>query len=116
MPLPGDGSTDHGLREPIAVCESLLDQRSFRVAQEALTNVTRHANARRVEVSLIRRPGVVSLRVSDDGRGVSTETAGAGIRGMRERAIFVGGTLTVGPGPDGGAEVRLDVPLDRGTR
>jgi two-component system, NarL family, sensor histidine kinase UhpB len=62
--------------------------------------VTRHANARRVEVSLIRRPGAVSLRVSDDGRGISTETAGAGIRGMRERAIFVGGTLTVGPGPD----------------
>jgi two-component system sensor histidine kinase UhpB len=88
----------------------------FRVAQEALTNVTRHANARCVEVSLIRRPGAVSLQVSDDGRGIPTETAGAGIRGMRERAIFVGGTLTVGPGPDGGAEVRLDVPLDRATR
>jgi two-component system sensor histidine kinase UhpB len=88
----------------------------FRVAQEALTNVTRHANARRVEVALIRRPGAVSLQVSDDGRGIPTETAGAGIRGMRERAIFVGGTLTVGPGPDGGAEVRLDVPLDRATQ
>jgi two-component system sensor histidine kinase UhpB len=88
----------------------------FRVAQEALTNVTRHANARCVEVSLIRRPGAVSLQVSDDGRGIPTETAGAGIRGMRERAIFVGGMLTVGPGPDGGAEVRLDVPLDRATR
>jgi two-component system sensor histidine kinase UhpB len=88
----------------------------FRVAQEALTNVTRHANARRVEVSLIRRPGAVSLQVSDDGRGISTDAAGAGIRGMRERAIFVGGTLTVGPSPDGGAEVRLDVPLDRATR
>ena len=88
----------------------------FRVAQEALTNVTRHANARCVEVSLIRRPGAVSLQVSDDGRGIPTDAAGAGIRGMRERAIFVGGTLTVGPSPDGGAEVRLDVPLDRATR
>ena len=88
----------------------------FRVAQEALTNVTRHANARRVEVSLIRRPGAVNLQVSDDGRGISPDAAGAGIRGMRERAIFVGGMLTVGPGPDGGAEVRLDVPLDRATR
>jgi two-component system, NarL family, sensor histidine kinase UhpB len=88
----------------------------FRVAQEALTNVTRHANARRVQVSLIRRDGAVSLQVSDDGRGISTDAAGAGIRGMTERAIFVGGTLTVGPGPDGGAEVRLDVPLDRATR
>jgi two-component system, NarL family, sensor histidine kinase UhpB len=88
----------------------------FRVAQEALTNVTRHANARRVEISLIRRSGAVSLQVSDDGRGIPTDTAGAGIQGMRERAIFVGGTLTVGPGPDGGAEVRLDVPLDRATR
>jgi two-component system, NarL family, sensor histidine kinase UhpB len=78
--------------------------------------VTRHADARRVEVSLIRRPGAVSLQVSDDGHGISTDAAGAGIRGMRERAIFVGGTLTVGPGPDGGGEVRLDVPLDRATR
>jgi two-component system sensor histidine kinase UhpB len=88
----------------------------FRVAQEALTNVTRHANARCVEVSLLRRAGAVSLQVSDDGCGIPTGTAGAGIRGKRERAIFVGGTLTIGPGPDGGAEVRLEVPLDRATR
>ena len=69
-----------------------------------------------MEVFLTRGFGAVSLRVSDDGRGISPDAAGAGIRGMRERAIFVGGTLTVGPGRDGGAEVRLDVPLDRATR
>lgn len=88
----------------------------FRVAQEALTNVTRHANARHVEVSLTRRPEAVSLRVADDGRGVHSDANGAGIRGMRERALFIGGKLTVGPGPDGGAEVRLDVPLEGATR
>jgi two-component system sensor histidine kinase UhpB len=103
---------DHELPPLTAQAELVI----FRVAQEALTNVTRHANAQRVEVSLTGLSETVSLRVCDDGRGIRTDAAGAGIRGMRERAIFVGGTLTVGPGPDGGAEVRLDVPLDRATQ
>ena len=58
-----------------------LPVRRSSVAQEALANLTRHANARRVEVCHIRRPGAVSLQVSDDGRGIPTQTAGAGIRG-----------------------------------
>jgi two-component system sensor histidine kinase UhpB len=66
-----------------------------------------------VEVFLTGGFGAVSLRVSDDGRGIRTENVGAGIRGMRERAIFVGGTLTVGPGADGGAAVRGESFLPR---
>jgi two-component system sensor histidine kinase UhpB len=111
-PLDVRRQFDHELPPLTAQAELVI----FRVAQEALTNVTRHANAQRVEVSLTGLSGTVSLRVRDDGRGIRTDAAGAGIRGMRERAIFVGGTLTVGPGPDGGAEVRLDVPLDRATQ
>ena len=85
----------------------------YRVAQESLTNVARHAAADRVEVALGLDGSRVLLRVSDDGRGLGGSDEGAGIRGMRERALLIGADLTVGPGPDGGAEVRLAVPHDR---
>ena len=64
----------------------------YRVAQEALTNVARHADAGSVELSLGRQGDGVVLRVADDGRGC-TGTEGAGVRGMRERAMLVGGEL-----------------------
>jgi two-component system sensor histidine kinase UhpB len=86
----------------------------YRVAQESLTNVARHADARRVEVSL--EPGVdsVVLRVVDDGRGMPdgapSSNGHTGLRGMRERAVLVGGALAVKPGHGGGVEVRLEVP------
>jgi two-component system sensor histidine kinase UhpB len=86
----------------------------YRVAQESLTNVARHANASRVEVTLERGVDSIVLRVTDDGRGLADETPGtngrAGLRGMRERALLVGGALAVKAGPDGGVEVRLEVP------
>jgi two-component system sensor histidine kinase UhpB len=85
----------------------------YRVAQESLTNVARHAGARRVEVALEPGVGSVVLRVSDDGRGMP-ETAAlnghGGLRGMRERALLVGGALAIKPGRAGGVEVRLEVP------
>ena len=69
----------------------------YRVAQEALTNVVRHAAAARAEVGLSRRGGSVVLRVVDDGRGRGHRPVeGAGIQGMRERAQLVGGTLEGG--------------------
>jgi two-component system, NarL family, sensor histidine kinase UhpB len=86
----------------------------YRVAQESLTNVARHADASRVEVTLERGVDSVVLRVADDGRGFTDEAPNAngrsGLRGMRERALLVGGALAVKPGPDGGVEVRLEVP------
>ena len=86
----------------------------YRVAQEALTNVVRHAGARRVDVALSHRDGVLELRVTDDGTGMPQEAlrSGRGIAGMRERAIYSGGALTVSPGPDRGTVVRLRVPVD----
>src|SRR5581483_9015526 len=86
----------------------------YRVAQESLTNVARHAGATHVEVTL--EPGVdsVVLRVADDGRGFAEDAASrnghSGIRGMRERALLVGGALAIKPGGNGGVEVRLEVP------
>jgi two-component system, NarL family, sensor histidine kinase UhpB len=84
----------------------------YRVAQESLTNVARHADADRVKVSLETGVDSVVLSVSDDGRGFRSGRSpeGGGIRGMRERALLVGGALAVKPGPSGGAEVRFEVP------
>ena len=83
----------------------------YRVAQEGLTNTVRHSGARRAEIALSPAPGGVLLRVRDDGRGIAGAAEGAGIRGMRERALLVGADLSVEPGPGGGTEVRLAVPV-----
>ncbi|KUO09927.1 histidine kinase [Streptomyces sp. DSM 15324] len=71
----------------------------YRVAQESLTNTARHADARRVEVSLRRADGAVVLEVADDGRGIEAACEGAGIRGMRERALLAGATLEISSTP-----------------
>jgi two-component system sensor histidine kinase UhpB len=81
----------------------------YRVAQESLTNVIRHADASEVELVLARRDGGVTLRVVDDGRGMDGAEWGTGIRGMRERAILVGGRLTIAARATRGSEVRLDI-------
>jgi two-component system sensor histidine kinase UhpB len=87
----------------------------YRVAQEALTNVARHADAGRVCVELAPTfaGDAVQLRVVDDGRGLGDGREGAGMRGMRERAVLVGATLTVGSHQEGGTELRLLVPVPR---
>ncbi|WP_433220563.1 HAMP domain-containing sensor histidine kinase [Microtetraspora malaysiensis] len=82
----------------------------YRITQESLTNVTRHAGATRVELSLTAEPGAVVLRVADNGRGGVLQE-GAGIRGMRERALLVGASLTVTSPPGEGTEIRLVVPV-----
>lgn len=86
----------------------------YRVAQEALTNVARHAMSHRAELTLERRPGRLVLTVADDGRGLPPgEVAGTGIRGMRERAALIGATLEIGNRRTvSGCEVRLEVPLE----
>ncbi|HZT16209.1 MAG TPA: sensor histidine kinase [Gaiellaceae bacterium] len=89
----------------------------YRVAQESLTNVARHAGASQVEIALEPGARSVVLRVVDDGKGMSEAAAAnghGGLRGMRERALLVGGVLAVKPGPHGGVEVRLEVPAADG--
>jgi two-component system, NarL family, sensor histidine kinase UhpB len=85
----------------------------YRVAQEGLTNVARHAHAAHVELALEPGAGSVVLRIVDDGRGLDEDAplnGHGGIRGMRERALLVGGALAVKRGRTGGLEVRLEVP------
>jgi two-component system, NarL family, sensor histidine kinase UhpB len=91
----------------------------YRVAQESLTNIARHADASHVEIALLPGPDSVVLRVIDDGRGIPTPDPFAlnghgGLRGMRERALLVGGALAVKRGSEGGVEVRLEVPAGEG--
>ena len=85
----------------------------YRVAQESLTNVMRHADAKEVLVALQQVDGSLRLVVRDDGRRppAGDGQAGAGIAGMSERALHVGGRLTVASGPGAGTEVRMDIPL-----
>lgn len=82
----------------------------YRVAQESLTNAARHACAQHVHLTLRWCRNGVELCVGDDGKGLRRAPEGAGIRGMRERALLIGADLTLGPGPGGGTEVRLRVP------
>jgi signal transduction histidine kinase len=89
--------------------------------QEALTNVSRHAEATQAVVSVTERDGVVSASVTDDGKGLPGADrlgprgdgleGGFGMGGMRERAELVGGELEFGPAPSRGTVVRLLVPL-----
>jgi two-component system sensor histidine kinase UhpB len=82
----------------------------YRVAQESLTNVIRHADAKRIDLTLAARDAdAVVLRVADDGRGIDGLREGSGIKGMRERAVLVGARLDIGTTERGGTEVRLEV-------
>jgi len=88
----------------------------FRILQEALTNVARHAKAKGVNVELDIARGRVTLIVLDDGTGVTEEELSAptslGLLGMRERAEMLGGTLQIEGGLSGGTVVTASIPLD----
>ncbi len=83
------------------------------IANEALSNVVRHAHARRVWLTAKRRNGQLEVIVADDGIGLSGEgTAGYGLRNMRDRARLLGGTLRIERNPQQGTQVVLSVPWD----
>jgi two-component system sensor histidine kinase UhpB len=86
----------------------------YRVVQESLTNTLRHAEAETVTVSLMVDAESLTVTIADDGKGMPPEAQrdSAGIAGMRERALLVGGWLSIESQPNEGTEVRLAVPLD----
>lgn len=89
-----------------------LDVAAYRIVQEALTNVLKHAQARRATVDVEYTPDTVTLVVGDDGVGGDPSTAdGHGLLGMRERATVYGGSFDAGAAPDGGFVVRAVLPL-----
>jgi two-component system, NarL family, sensor histidine kinase UhpB len=86
----------------------------YRIAQESLTNVARHAEATRVTVALAAGVDTLVLRVVDNGRGFAAEPREhGGLRSMRERALLIGATLAIEPASPAGVEVRLEVPALR---
>ncbi len=85
----------------------------YRVAQEGLTNIARHADATSAQLSLNHRDGEVFLRIQDDGRGLGLAHEGAGIRGMRERALLVCASLELESDGGRGTVVTLSVPVAR---
>jgi two-component system sensor histidine kinase UhpB len=83
----------------------------YRIAQEALTNAVRHSGCTRLRVRLSAEDDAVYLRVADDGRGLGElPRSGGGVRGMRERALMIGGRLVLGVSDEGGVEVELSIP------
>jgi signal transduction histidine kinase len=90
-----------------------LDLSAYRIVQEALTNVVRHAGPATARVAVRYSPGQVALEVVDDGRGPGAEDRGGhGLAGMRERAALYGGTLEAGPVPGGGFRVAATLPVE----
>lgn len=113
-------SADNLPERPPADVETVL----YRLVQEGLTNIARHADARQVEIELTGEPQAICLRIRDDGRGFDAARLskpwspgqGLGLRGMRERVKLLGGKLDVDSKPGKGTELRAWVPWNRDKR
>jgi signal transduction histidine kinase len=103
----------HGSREPLPAD---IDLSAFRIIQEAVTNVVRHAHTGQCQVSIDQRDGHLSIEVTDSGRGGSVAGTGYGITGMRERAALLGGEFSAGPRPGGGFRVAVQLPVPTAAR
>ena len=92
----------------------------FRIFQEALTNVARHAKATEVTATLETREGAVALEVADNGRGITEGELASprsfGLLGIRERVLFLGGAVAISGTPGKGTMVRVEIPLDVGEK
>lgn len=93
-----------------------MDHAAYRIVQEALTNVVRHAEGAEADVRIAYRPMEVVVEVTDNGpaRPEAPPAEGNGLAGMRERARAVGGALHAGPRSGGGFAVRAELPLPTG--
>jgi signal transduction histidine kinase len=104
--------TVRGGPQPLPVS---LEANAYRIIQEALTNTLKHAGPTRAGVVVEYRPGGLRLRVHDKGHGVTTPCGeGYGLDGMRHRAAQFGGVIETGPGPDGGFQITVDLPVPVG--
>ena len=110
----GIGATFHASGRDIERFAPELEASIYRIAQEALNNVAKHAHARSVNVVLDQREATIALYVEDDGDGFHPMGPGdtmIGLIGMRERAAALGGTTEIEPTPDGGTTVIARIPL-----
>jgi signal transduction histidine kinase len=88
-----------------------IDLSAFRIIQEAVTNVVRHAGTDECQVAIDQQDGQLSIEVTDSGCGGGTAGTGYGITGMRERAALLGGDFSAGPRPGGGFRVAARLPV-----
>jgi signal transduction histidine kinase len=105
------------VREPAVLLPAAVDLAVYRLAQEALTNVIKHARATCAWITVVRTHDAVELGVADDGCGPTADgrpadTGGHGLIGMRERLVVYGGELRVGERPGGGFQVTARLPID----
>lgn len=102
------------LKEPLPELPAGHRHALYRATQEALTNVQKHAQARHVSISLRRERDHVVLRVADDGRGMKKEqnNQGFGLRGLKERAVQLGGRAKVASRTGRGTEIIFSIPVD----
>jgi signal transduction histidine kinase len=103
------------LPEPEPALSETAATELFRIFQECLTNVTRHAQATTVETELKAEPGWITLRVEDNGRGITGEQfadpRALGLAGMKERAVMLGGEIRFEHGPGRGTIVTVRIPF-----
>ena len=92
-----------------------VDRTAYRIVQESLTNVARHAAAATASVRIDYRPDALAIRIDDDGTATpdTAPVPGVGLLGMRERVTALGGHLRAEPRSEGGFTVQAELPVDR---
>jgi signal transduction histidine kinase len=111
-------ATRHGSRVEVVApdamppLEAAVEVAAYRIVEEALTNVARHARAGRCAVRLVLQPKAVVLEVSDDGSGFTQPGSGVGLHAMRERATELGGSCEITSTPGAGTTVAAWLPSD----
>jgi PAS domain S-box-containing protein len=123
--VAGDCAQAHGLAVIVDAADLIparlprvVETALFRIAQEALTNVVKHAEATAVRIAIERQAAAVRMTVEDDGRGFDRTphhppgTVGLGLSGMRERAALLHGAVAIQPRAEGGTTIRVDIPLE----
>ena len=105
--LHGDG--------PLTAAPKPVATAVYRAIQESLTNIARHSGAKSAWILLAAENGSIEVEVEDDGRGIAPEdlakTRSLGLKGMRERISYLGGSFEVARAPRGGTRLRIKVPL-----
>ncbi|MFJ4099314.1 sensor histidine kinase [Amycolatopsis japonica] len=97
------------------VLPAAVDRTAYRIVQESLTNIARHAAAKTASVRIDHRPDALTIQIEDDGKATpgAAPIPGVGLLGMRERVTALGGRLDAGPKDTGGFSVRAELPVER---